>query len=346
MILLINSSRLYALTAESQAKKARLTEGTAVIRCSPDGKNGTYTPDSMAAEIKDGTTLILMPGIYKKPITIYRSKVIITAEKPERCIANISIYGKDCIVKNIYLSLLSIYRNTTIIDSIIDSLFIRTKINTPKSGKLSLYVYNTAFHQIYTHYTVQLYANFSHSVINGTINWNRNQRALIEKSILYSKGKLLSISNNPRQKMGRIGIKDCMVYAATYGTSKTTNHDVKYARTFKELAKIWNIIPMGEQVLQKPIFIGNSPFLAKNSPGQGIGLIPDEHPSYDYFKKKATALISKKPPATTAKKTPARKEPTTPHKRPPTHPQPKKQDKKNTKDDNSPIDCIPQPPEL
>ena len=342
VIILITSSGVYALTAESQAKKARATEGKTVIRCSPDGKNGTYTPDSMAAEIKDGTTLVLMPGVYKQPITIYRSKVIITSEKPDRCFANISVYGKDCIVKNIYLNYLAIYRNITITDSIINTLYIKNNINMPKNGKLYLYAYNTAFHQIYTHYTVQLYANLSHSVINGTINWNRNQRALMEKSILYSKGKLISISNYARQKGGRLGIKDCMVYADTYGTTKTTNQDIKYARTFKELTRIWNVVPMGELINQKPIFIGKSPFLAENSPGRGIGLIPEEHPFYEYFKNLAIQSSSKKPSTATAKKMPP-----IPRKVPPQKPlQPKKQEKKTTKEENSPIDCIPQPPEL
>ena len=164
----------------------------------------------------------------------------------------------------------------------------------PSRGNLNLYAYNTAFNLIYIDFDIKLNAYFSHSVIKNKITWPHNQRGFFEKSILYSKDELFSIHNFPKRKNGRIEIKDCMIYADVYGSYTKKGGKPRAAGSFKELTKIWHIFSKGKQVLKKPIFLGKSPFLAENSPGQGIGLIPDEHPFYEYYKKEAKKQASKK----------------------------------------------------
>lgn len=110
---------------QSVAQKARTAEGK-VLKCSPDGGDGTVSIYDAPKLLKPGMVLKLLPGDYnpRELIVFEQNNIVIEGESPLKwCGINIIAYGKDVVVRNIFARAVE-GGDITIIDSRIQTIFI------------------------------------------------------------------------------------------------------------------------------------------------------------------------------------------------------------------------------
>lgn len=111
--------------SDSAVAKARAASGSPVIRCSPDGRDGTVLPLEALKQLKRGMELVLLPGNYHDKIPrmeIAVDRVVIRGEGMGKCCLNLAIFGKDCVVRDLCLDELHLTGgSTTIADCILRS---------------------------------------------------------------------------------------------------------------------------------------------------------------------------------------------------------------------------------
>ena len=266
-----------------EVEKARSATSKTVIKCSPDGENGGMTPLKALSMLKDGMTLLLLPGVYSDEIEIFNDKVIITSDAKEKCNVTVKVSGRDCIVKDIYLSNLSSKRDIVVVDSLILS-FSCGAWSSNKSEKVDVYIYNTGLTRLTSSSSNNTIVEMKNCVVNGSVDCNSNMRLIISESVLTS-GALLFRFSNYDNKKGKITIKDSLLSArgglgkiVYSGLSRKKNRRMR-ATTLKELKRLWNITLSGKNIVAQPKFISGSRFFQQDSsPGEGRGLIPEEHP--------------------------------------------------------------------
>ena len=274
------SFSLSAGTIINEVKKARSTTSKSIIKCSPDGKDGGFTPLKALSMLKDGMTLFIMPGIYSNTIEVFNDKVIITSDAKGKCSATVKLSGRDCIVKNIYLSYLYSKRDIVVVDSLI-SYFSCGSWSSNKSEKVDVYIYNTGLSALTSSSSNSTIVDMMHCVVNGPIDCNSNMRLSISDSVLTSATSLFNFSNYDNRK-GKVTIKDSL-FSAKGGLGKvvyseSSRRTYAPATTLKDLKKLWNITLSGENIVKQPEFISGSLFFQQDSsPGKGKGLIPEEH---------------------------------------------------------------------
>jgi hypothetical protein len=299
LYLILFSSHIFAVTLDEKIQKARETEGKAVIKCTPDGKNGGVLPKDAVALLKDGMTLVLMPGSYSSTISIAKNKIILKSEGSGFCDATVKLSGRDCIIKDIYLARFYSNRDIVITDSIISS-FSCGSGSTNSGEKIDVYIYNTGLHSFGSQSMNSTIIEMKNCIINGSITCNSKSRISIENSILTSSSNFFSFYNYGNKK-GRVALKNNLLFA------KSSFGKIKYyagiskpgstAVTLKDLKKIWNVVLLGGNILEAPKFLpGNSFFVEPSYITEGKGLIVDEHPFKPVTKKKASVVVKKTVP--------------------------------------------------
>ena len=281
MLFVFLAMQLPATTIDSEVAKARAAEGKAVVRCSPDGKNGGLPPAKAVSKLKDGMTLLLMPGKYSSSIEIFSNKIIVTSDSRKLCRATVKLSGRDCVVKNIRLDHLYTKRDTVLVDSIV-SFYSCGYWNSKKSEKVDVFIYNTGVGEFSCSSFNNTIVDMKNCVINGAIECNSCLRLNIEDSILYSKNTLFQFSNY-ENRQGRVTLKNNLLYAVNglgkIVYSESVRKGLTVAATLNNLKRLWNIVLSGNNRVQAPKFLKNNHyFQAASSPGEGVGLIVDEHP--------------------------------------------------------------------
>jgi hypothetical protein len=125
---------------QTVAQKARSAEGK-VLRCSPDGADGTVNIYDAPKLLKPGMVLKLLPGSYnpRELIIFEQNNIVIEGDTPSRyCDLNIIAYGKDVVVRNIHARTVE-GGDITIIDSRFLTIYI-----TNGGKKIEAFVINCA----------------------------------------------------------------------------------------------------------------------------------------------------------------------------------------------------------
>ena len=295
LILLFLSYEVCAIGMESAVKKAHAVEPKQVILCSPDGKNGGELPAIAIAKLKEGTELKLLPGRYPNDIQINCNKIILSSEGTAPCYCNIKIAARDVIVRNLnHIGELVLYRDTILVDSM---LYVLRLVGFSKE-KTDVFIYNTGLNYVRSFTDNAVNLSFKNCTVKGEFYLPVETRVNIEDSILYSPNILFRVNDHSSRK-GRLYLKNNLLFAKSglgkYGSMSNEMHMLKKAKYIitvpKDLKKIWGVVLAGENKMEEPKFILKSFFLAEDSPGQGIGLIPDEHPFY----RKPEPVVEKKP---------------------------------------------------
>ena len=274
-------SCIIASTIESEVEKARERESKSVIKCTPDGKDGGLTPMTALSRLKDGMTLLLMPGKYEADIEIFKNKIILQSEGKDYCNVKVKLLGRDCVVKNINLEKLISTRDIVVIDSLISSFFCGSW-DSKSNEKIDVYIYNTGLRKFDSESSNNIIVGMKNCTINGEINCNSNLRLTIEDSILYSRKTLFRFFDHDSHK-GRVVLKNNILFSQNkLGVVEFSDYSKKQgavALTMKQLKRVWSVMPLGENIIKPLRFIrGNSFFLESSEMGEGKGLLADEHP--------------------------------------------------------------------
>ena len=322
--LLICISLIFALSAVAGPEKSlRKLKGTKEIICSPEGENGGMAPVKALAALKKGMTLRLLPGSYPAEISISKDKIIVIGDDPTRtCEVNLTIYGKGCLVKNIWISQLTAYDNLKVIDSLVERFDSRDKRKT----KMNHFLYNTGLAYIGTSYRDTSFTINRCTIIGDTyppIRSDAFSKWNISNSILFSHTFVFGVDIDGHKK-AKLGLKNNVVYGKSGLATLTFDCDVKggksQAITPKELKRMVKLTNT-KNIFEKPIFkkpteaakivrvgrrcrVSSSScfsylrpsnfFLAPDSPGQGKGIITDQNPCF-----KAKKITAKKPKKST-----------------------------------------------
>jgi len=112
---------LWGQVSDSVVAKARTATGSPVIRCSPDGRDGTVLPLEALRQLKRGAELVLLPGAYEMGrLEIFPDRVVIRGEGGGKSFVNIAVSGKDCIVRDLNVEELHLSGGSaTIVDCIV-----------------------------------------------------------------------------------------------------------------------------------------------------------------------------------------------------------------------------------
>ena len=102
---------------------ARKVKPSRTIICSSDGEGGGVAVIKALSELKKGMGLKLLPGDYESEIRITQDKIIITGDPTKPCNVMLKIYGKGCVVKNLWVRKLSASNSVVILDSLIDFFY-------------------------------------------------------------------------------------------------------------------------------------------------------------------------------------------------------------------------------
>jgi len=263
-------SQLASATIQGEVKKAREIKDKTVIKCTPDGKNGGVVPLKAVQLLKDGMTLLLMPGDYQEDIEIFKNKIILKSEGIGKCSATVKMFGRDCIVKNINLSELYSRRDIVVIDSII-SYFSCGSWKSNNNEKVDVYIYNTGLNCLSCEGENNTVVEMKNCLVDGSLECNSNLHLNIENSILKSNRTLFVFSDYDNRK-GRVTLKNNLLFTThklgKIEYSESPKKQGAIALTIKELKRLWSIILSGENIMKEAECLPGSAFFVKPVGGQ------------------------------------------------------------------------------
>lgn len=191
---------------QSIAQKARTMEGK-ILRCSPDGSDGTVSIYDAPKLLKSGMVLKLLPGNYnpRELITFEQNNIVIEGDSPNLyCDLNIIVYGKDVVIRNICAKSVE-GGDVTIIDSRIYQIFI-----TNGGKKVEAYIINCALN------TLSLYPDKSEiTIANSTILNALEVAEEVYSDMRYaSSGRgTYSLINIGTVTKGSVSFEKCLLYS-------------------------------------------------------------------------------------------------------------------------------------
>ncbi len=293
---------------DAQAKKAREAKGTEVVVCSPEGKEeGSLTPREAMSKLKRGMELKLLSDSYLSEIVINEDRIIITGDPTRYLNASIAVNGKGCIVRGLWVREISASDEVVVVDSIVTRFSSRDK----DRGKQSQTFYNSGFSYIRSSYRDTRFTMENCTVIGTTsypsIYCPSHSSWVISDSIIYSPGFVFGFYTDGKAK-ARISVKDSLIYGVSGFGTNSRSYGTRSGETaveLKDLKKICSFTSTGKIVVELPKFTIEPPFrvmgavvamdlsssyltmltpqhflLSEDSPGKGMGIIFDEHPSF------------------------------------------------------------------
>jgi hypothetical protein len=243
----------------------RTKTGSAVIKCSPDGKaEGSLSPGEAIRSLKKGSVLHLLPGSYDSSLSIDIDGLIIEGEPGKHCDVRLSLKGKKNIVRNLWASQIECETDITIIDSVIGYY---TCENNDK--KMEQDFYNSCFGSI-TIYSYKdnklsftkcnVVSENSHAIY---FSWGDGNISFTN-CILYGKNTLFSL---PERDKGndqgvRISLENTLLYGEVALADGSTKNGVNNwggkeekaldLKGLKKLAK--QMTSKGDVISEKPVF--------------------------------------------------------------------------------------------
>ncbi len=283
LVLTLIGSDLYSGSFDSDVKNARNIESKGVVKCNPTGKNDGLTPLIAFKQLEPRMTLQLTrrveelePGDSFPPLIIPNDKIIITSREGDRINYNVVVKGKDCIIRNFYISSALIINNDAIIiDSIVNYVSVENE-----SKRVDVKFYNTALRSLRSG-SGKIDAELKNCTVKGSFRCRTNLKLTISESILFSE-KINFFFYDYNNKKGRIALKNSLLHGNSgYGEmsySPSSKKNGVVCLEPKDLRKLWSVTYQGENIYEAPKFQGRSYILAEDSPGKGKGIILEEHP--------------------------------------------------------------------
>ena len=296
----------FAASIDTKAKSARVYTGKKhVVKCGPDAVGDVLLPIQASSALKNGSTLILMPGNYEGVLQITANKVLITGDDSgKKCDVDLKISGRDCIVRDVWIDDLSSNRNTVVVDAIIARL--RTDQERDKKTKIEQYIFNSCLSAIDSGWGS---ASIRIAMKNCTLvsEWggemcpiecNPNIRLTIINSVIYSPSMVFRFPDCTGRAKSKLVLDGCILFGKS-GLGKVgwreSSSKKKIALNLKQLKKLASIKLKKGTKMEMPKFMKKTRFsegghcryermsplsfiLTPKSPGQGKGVDPKTHP--------------------------------------------------------------------
>ncbi len=168
-------------SAAKNIKLARTKTAPETLKCGPVAEAGVLTPAQLAGTLKKGTIVKILPGSYEKDIIINSDDIIIEGEPGKFCDANLTISGKDCIVRNLWVRYIECTLDFTCVDSVM------TLFYSYEDSKGDLVFDNCCFSHIgVDSYNKNLYLNRCTLSSAGVGFWMWGSQIDIENSVIFS----------------------------------------------------------------------------------------------------------------------------------------------------------------
>ena len=299
-IIVIICSIIITYAHAGSLERYRALKDTTIIKCSPDGKDGGELPIDAMKLLKNGMTLMLLPGVYESSIMVSQNKVIITSDGSGGfCQLELKISGKKCLIRDLKVNTINSIENLTIIDSFVDHF----TYSSEKRTKPNFEFYNSYFSCISTSWYPSKFKIINCSIVNNGTNIYCHEESSfnIINSIVYSASSPLHI-NSYGDRKAKIILKDSLLYGKS---SLAQKGKTKQALDVKSLKKIVKISIKGKTIFERPIFkkdlksstssyihIDIDTFLLKpDSPGFGKGVVYEKNICSKKIKKRGKTKI-------------------------------------------------------
>jgi len=279
---------------ESSVTKGREEKPRDVVKCSPSGDNGCFSPLDALAKLKKGNLLRFAPGKYPD-LLVECDNVVIEGEPGAFCTANVRVKGKNCVVRNLWVRKLRAEQDIVIVDSMVMELELSNEqALTPKTR---FQVFNTACHSVrllgangvwavldMRNCVVECFNESAADVWNAGFYMSPNTDASLSKCILYSKDTVFGFgASDTESKDPKLTLKDCLVYGegllgkkivvkqAVSGQQKKNELTTRDAKGFQKMCKF---LASGKLEVRKPDFAS---FEIKPIPSPtGVGNVMEE----------------------------------------------------------------------
>jgi hypothetical protein len=308
---------LRAQVSDAAIAKARAAVGSKVLRCSPDGADGTLKPLQALAQLKRGMELVLLPGKYDVPqMEIVADRVVVRGEGTGQCRVNLTISGKNCVVRDLCFNELTIVGDgTTIVDCMLGGISLKGEDSRRKARhalyncglrRLHCFAYNAKLEmRNCTMIAYDIPPNAAAESEYGPIYCIPESELNIENSVLCASGVLFHFRVYGRRQP-KLALKNNLIFgkaglARIYGDGPGDKNP-KVSFDLKEFRRQANITLQGETLCDEPVFMPPQPHppsspdaprircaglfleqfrLAADSPGTGRGLVLTQHPFFD-----------------------------------------------------------------
>lgn len=300
------SVTVFAASIDTKAKAARVYTGKGhVVKCGPKAVGDILLPIQATAALKNGSTLLLMPGNYDGELQITANKVMITGDgSGKKCDVDVKITGRDCIVNNVWIDDIHSNRNLVVVDTVMNRF--SSGLDMQKKIKLDQFIFNTCLTGIESGWestrivmkNCTLISNWGGS--SCPVDCNSNIRLTIINSVLYSPSMLFRFSDwyGRAKSKGKLVLDGCIVFGKSglgrLGWSDSSRKK-QIALNLKELKRLGNVALKRGTKMQMPQFIKQTKFtnggytrygeitplsyiLSPKSPGQGKGVDPKTSP--------------------------------------------------------------------
>jgi hypothetical protein len=238
---------------DNEAAKARAINSGTVIKCSPNGGDGTVAAAEALRALKPGTILQLHPGTYESALVIGTDKVIIEGGSPGGyCEAKIELSGKDCVIRNLWANHLELSSNAVVVDSVFNY------VCTPETqAKADCILYNSCCRAIFLGNERNSLAIIDSTVLQDAnscfaIASRKTGTFRLRNSIVYAKYIAFRIANNPK-----LEIENSLIFGNAGLAKEDTYNARKKGATAMDLAsfkKLSKCRAKGENLSEKPVF--------------------------------------------------------------------------------------------
>lgn len=235
---------LQVFSANDKFVNVARTKTGEVVKVGPEADGDVKSIPEMLKNLKKGTIVHFMPGNYDKSIEIGQDNIVIEGEPGKFCGISITITGKNCSIRNIWLSYVYAKLDLAVVDSVVNEFSIGD------DAKADFYFNNSCFRKLSVHYYNKrvFIENCTISGQNDTLSLDGSQ-INVENSIICSKDNAIRFSNWNRVKLT---ISNSLVYGG--GTLATGNDDKTIVTEVKELKNLCNFTKKGNIITEKPSF--------------------------------------------------------------------------------------------
>jgi hypothetical protein len=260
---LISSSLIAAPAAPGPFDSFRTKTGSAVIKCSPDGKaEGSVTPGEAVRSMKKGAILHLMPGQYSS-FELDLDNIIIEGESGQFCNISLTLKGRKNIVRNLWAGSLSCNTDFTMVDSII--CYFSCDYN---EKKMEQEFYNCCFNSVNVYSYKDNKLTFNKCTIASDNSYGLyfsygDGNLYFINSVLYGKNKLFKLPdlNRGDDRGARMSLDNSLIFgemALADGTTRSggvNNEKDEKVFDIKGLRKLCKqVVVKGNIITEKPVF--------------------------------------------------------------------------------------------
>ena len=268
-----------AATIEEKAKAARAYVGKdPTIKCGPKNSGDIVLPAVAMNQLKTGSVLVLTPGNYgRAPIRITANKVLITGDGSGRfCNVSLVITGRNCVVKDIWVSRITTSNDIVVVDSVIN-FFDAGRLTNKKSTH---YFYNTCISFLRTPPHDMKVIMKKCTVAGGRtgIESGINPRFTISDCLITADDAPFHFDDKGGKN--KVTMEHCRIYGKAGTIASKGRHNSSVAIDLKQLSRIANVFYKKDVQITKPIFLSNKynnlgQFIqADDSPAKDVGIDP------------------------------------------------------------------------